>query len=165
MCSEWKMWVILAHDLSAVASSLNLIHIPPLIWKWWHCQLTNQEQELPSSSTLNTQTTHLLEEEGLGGGFHALSAHLEDSQATIWNCVNTMLAPCLFRESKIVCHWHRLLGWSCRQGLQLWYRSSKVHFATNKKGVARLDYDSQITRRYGRWRPSGAWPTTEPLLN
>jgi len=81
VCSEWKRWVIIALDLSAVAPSLNLINIPPLIWKsggfFWvwikQCQLTNQEQELPTSSTLNTKTTHLLEEEGLGGGFLALS--------------------------------------------------------------------------------------------
>ena len=37
--------------------------------------MTNQEQELPSSSTLNTQTTHPLEEEGLGEGFSALSGY------------------------------------------------------------------------------------------
>ena len=31
VCSEWKTWVIIALDLSAVAPSLNLIYIPPLI--------------------------------------------------------------------------------------------------------------------------------------
>ena len=31
VCSEWKTWAILALDLSAVAPSLNLINIPPLI--------------------------------------------------------------------------------------------------------------------------------------
>ena len=31
VCSEWKTWVIIALDLSAVAPSLNLINIPPLI--------------------------------------------------------------------------------------------------------------------------------------
>ena len=46
-------------------------------------QLTNCEQELPSSSILNTQTTHLLEEEGLGGGFHALSASAPPSHAVV----------------------------------------------------------------------------------
>ena len=43
---------------------------------------------MPSSSTLNTQKTHLLEE-GLGGGFHALSAQVKELGVLVTDC------PCL----------------------------------------------------------------------
>ena len=75
MCSEWKKRAILDLDLSADSALLKLrkIHHFQISGGMYIKQLTNQEQELPTSSTLNTQTTYLLEEEEGIGDFQAES--------------------------------------------------------------------------------------------